>query len=345
MLHGEIVKYVHVVKMSTEILPSSVDIDNVTDLLSTLAPDAADMPSNGSEVLPASAGEQQNATNSARTSFEVEKELYSDHSIFETFVVIELVMTTLELIISIAAAIKMKKWRRNYRNQMIMQLTFARFIKRIIFTLKFLDCQGNITLDETVKSILYCLQIYMDFVIVILVFFFIKHMYNSLIIVLVKISHMSFYRVLSCSWLIPIPVSVMCTTVIILDLMDKWWVTLMICSLFRWPLIFIGTGLYIAIVYRVLSDKIRQFARSLAVVTFLLCLTINVYLFSKDVMDLWCLTSLMTLLISYISGFLMNLLILVLYTILIIFSYNNKTQSSRTLPDYSLADVNVNLKC
>ncbi|KAJ8716121.1 hypothetical protein PYW08_013406 [Mythimna loreyi] len=330
--------------MSTEIVPSSVDIDNVTDLLTTLAPDAADTPYNESEVLTASAPTEQYPSNgSVLDSFQVENKLYSEYSIFETFVIIELVMTSLELIISIFAASKMPRWRRNYRNQMLMQLTFARFIKRIIFTLKFLDCQGNIALDDIVKNVLYCFQIYMDFVIVVLVFFFIKHMYNSLIIVLVKISHNSFYRVLFCSWLIPIPISVVCTTVIVTGLMEKWYVTLMICSIFRWPLIFIGTSLYIAIVYRVMSDNKRQFARSLAVVTFLLCLNINVYLFSKDVMDLWCITSLMTLLISYVSGFLMNFLILVLYIILIIFSYNNKTQSSRTLPDYSLADVNM--KC
>lgn len=344
MINGETVIYVHVVKMSAETVPSVVDIDNVTDLLTTLTPTAADTPLDGSESLLPNATEEQSAVNGSDLfSFKNENELYSEYSIFETFVVIELVMTTIELIITTIAAIKMPRWRKNYRNQMLMQLTFARFIKRIIFTCKFLECQGNITFTETITHVLNCFQIYIDFVIVVLVFFFIKHMYNSLIIVLVKISHLSFYRVLSCSWLIPVPISVAWTTVIITNLMDKWYVNLLICSIFRWPLIFIGTGLYIAIVYRVLSDKVRQFTRSLAVVTFLLCLSINVNLFSKDVIELWCLKSLVTLLISYISGFLMNLLILVLYIILIILSYNNKTQSSRTLPDYSLADVNM--KC
>lgn len=334
--------------MSTEIVPS-IDIDNVTDtvmdLLTTAAPTAADTSFNESDFSPSSAENKQFAANgSAPSNFGVESALYSEYSTFQTFVVIELVMTTVELIISIFAAIKMTRWRRNYRNQMLMQLTFARFIKRVIFTFKFLECQGNITITGVVTHVLNGLQIYMDFVVVILVFFFIKHMYNSLIIVLVKISHMSFYRVLSCSWLIPVPISVACTAVIITDLLSKWYVDLLICSIFRWPLIFVGTGLYIAIVYRVLSDNKRQFARSLAVVTFLLCLTINVYLFSKDIMDLWCLDkSLTTLLISYISGFLMNFLILVLYVVLIMLSYKNKTQSSRTLPDYSLADVNM--KC
>ena len=327
--------------MSTETVPLEVDINNVMDLLTTLAPTDVDTALNESDLLPPSAAEEPFAANGSDRNI-TECFLYREYSIFSSFVLIELIMTTIELIITIVAAIKMPKWRKNYRNQMLMQLTFARFIKRIIFTFKFLECQG-ITFTETIASVLNCCLIYIDFVIVILVFFFIKHMYNSLIIVLVKISHMSFYRVLYCSWLIPVPISVAWTLVIITELMGKWQVNLLICSIFRWPLIFIGTGLYIAIVYRVLSDKIRQFARSLAVVTFLLCLSINVNLFSKDVIELWCLKSLVTLLISYISGFLMNFLILVLYIILIILSYNNKTQSSRTLPDYSLADVNM--KC
>lgn len=319
-----------------------VDNNNVMELLTTLATPAADAALNESDttVLPPSDSEDA-ANNSA--VFDSESVMYSEYPIFGTFVVIELVMTTLELIISIVAAIKMEKWRKNYRNQMLMQLTVARFIKRIIFTFKFFECRDKITDSEAVANFLYCFQLYIDLVIVVLVFFFIKHMYNSLIIVLVKISQNSFYKVMSYSWLIPIPITVVCTVIIVTNLVDKWYVNLLMCSVFRWPLIFVGTGVYITIIYRVLSDKIRQFARSLAVVTFLLCLTINVYLFSKDIMDLWCLVSLPTLLIGFISGFLMNVLILVLYIILLILTYQNKTQSSRSLPDYSLADSNM--KC
>ncbi|CAH1638705.1 unnamed protein product [Spodoptera littoralis] len=328
--------------MSDDIVQTTVDNNNVMDLLTTLATPAADTQLNESDTTFPTPSDSEDAANNSAV-FGAESLVYSEYSIFGTFVVIELVMTTLELFISIVAAIKMERWRKNYRNQMLMQLTVARFIKRIIFTFKFLDCRDKLTDSEAVANFLYCFQLYIDLVIVVLVFFFIKHMYNSLIIVLVKISQNSFYKVMSYSWLIPIPIAVVCTAIIFTDLVDKWYVNLLMCSVFRWPLIFVGTGVYITIVYRVLSDKIRQFARSLAVVTFLLCLTINVYLFSKDIMELWCLKSLMTLLIGYISGFLMNVLILVLYIILLILTYQNKTQSSRSLPDYSLADANM--KC
>lgn len=333
--------------MSTEIVPSVTDFDNVADLSTTVAMAATEAPLNESEQIPVSAtseGQFDIGTSAFNTT--EGQDVLESGPLFETFIVIEIVMTTLELIISILAAMKMPRWRRNYRNQMLMQLTLARFIKRIIFTFKFLNDHGKLTSTdvETNNNIISFLQIYMDFVIVILVFFFIKHMYNSLIIVLVKISHNNLYKVLICSWLIPVPVSAACTAVIVTGVVDKWYVIVFICSLFRWPLILLGTAVYVTILYKVLSDKIRKFARSLTVVTFLLCLTINIYLFSKDIMDLWCTESIyFTLLISYISGFLMNLLILILYVILVIFSYNNKTQSSRTLPDYSLADVNV--KC
>lgn len=330
--------------MSTEIVPSPGETDVVTELLETVAIASSESPLSTSESIPSSTelGEQMSISASVLNTTDIEHG-YSDTTVFEIFIGIEILMTTIELIVSIVAAIKMPRWRRNYRNQMLMQLTFARFIKRIIFTVKFMDDHHKITHSTVVTDLIHCFRIYIDFVIVILVFFFIKHMYNSLIIVLVKISHNSFYRVLTCSWLIPIPISIGWTVVIITEFVDEWYVNLFICSLFRWPLIFLGTGLYLTIVYRVLSDKIRQFARSLTVVTFFLCLTINVYLFSKDVFDLWCIHSLSTLIISYISGFLMNVLILILYIVLIMLSYNNKAQSSRSLPEYSLADVNV--KC
>ncbi|KAH9637186.1 hypothetical protein HF086_016208 [Spodoptera exigua] len=270
--------------MSEDIVQPIVDNNDVTELITTLATPVTDPPLNESDAFPTPSDSEDAANNSA--IFGAESLVYNNYSIFGTFVVIELVMTTLELIISIVAAIKMERWRKNYRNQMLMQLTVARFIKRIIFTFKFLECRDKITDSEAVANFLYCFQLYIDLVIAVLVFFFIKHMYNSLIIVLVKISQNSFYKVMSYSWLIPIPIVVVCSVIIATDFVDKWYVNLLMCSVFRWPLIFVGTGVYIAIVYRILSDRIRQFARSLAV---------------------------------------------------------NKTQSSRSLPDYSLADANM--KC
>ncbi|CAG9561209.1 unnamed protein product [Danaus chrysippus] len=45
--------------------------------------------------------------------------------IFEVFIITQIVMTAMELVISIAAALRISRWRRNYRNQMLMQLSLA----------------------------------------------------------------------------------------------------------------------------------------------------------------------------------------------------------------------------
>lgn len=260
-------------------------------------------------------------------------------TMFEAFIITEMVMTALELIISITTVIKMPRWRKNYRNQMLMQLSLVRFVKRIVLLLKFYDDQSTNPTMSTLTIFICSAQIYVDLVIALLVIFFINHMYNSLIIVLVKISKNTFYKTCICMWFLPVPISAAWTAVLVFKVLDEWTVYLLICCVFKWPIIFLGTCFYIIILYQVLSDKIRKFARSLTILTFLLCLVTNFYLFSKDVIELWCLKSFFTLLISYLSGFLLNFLILCLYAVLIVLNYNHNNKSSRSFPDYSLANV------
>lgn len=273
------------------------------------------------------------------------------NSVFLVFHILELVMTSLELMIWIAAAIKSPRWRKNYRNQMLMQISLARFVKRLIFTFKYLISpeqespdQKSLSEGSLVRTVLDSAQIYIDFVIVILVFFFVKHMYDSLIIVLVKVRQNSLYKISICSWLLPAPISAMWTVIIISKILNKWLVYLLICCLFRWPLIFLGTSVYIAVLYRVLSDKIRKFARSLTIVTFLMCLVVNFYLVSKDIIELWCLQSFKTRLISSVSGLVMNFLILSLYIILITFDLRHKNNQThhralQIIPDFSVNET------
>lgn len=298
---------------------------------------------NESEVtsIDATPGEEFSITESVLNTIDV-KELFHSKSpdtstVFEAFIIIEIVMTALELIIWTVAAIKLHRWRKNYRNQMLLQLSVVRFMKRLVFLAIFFRENGVISSNSGTDVFLLYLEIYVDFVIVILVFFFIKHMYDSLIVVLVKISETSLCRVLTCSWLVPVPVSGACTTVIATGLLDQWLVYLLTCCLFRWPLILLGTILYLTILYKVLNDKIRKFARSLTVMTFLMCLLINFYLFSKDVIELWCLKSFVTLLTSYISGFLMNILILSFYIILIMLNFKCNMKSSDSIPNCSIS--------
>lgn len=258
---------------------------------------------------------------------------------FNAFNVLEIVMTSLELMLWIGAAIKMPRWRNNYRNQMLMQLSVARFIKRLIFIyLQMYEEKKCLVLTFVVSS-----QIYIDLVIVVLVFFFIKHMYDSLIIVLVKCRQNSLYKVSICAWLLPLPISAVWAAVIFCKVLDEQLVYLLICCIFRWPLILMGTGVYITILVRVLSEKIRKFARSLTVVTFLMCLIINFYLFSKDLIKLLCFKSLKTTLINYVSGFVMNFLILIFYIILISLDRKHTSQTPKNIrsrsPDYSLTET------
>ena len=261
-------------------------------------------------------------------------------SVFQAFMITEIIMTALELIIAILAAIKIPRWRKNYRNQMLMQLSLARFIKRLILLFKFFE-EHKKPPSSDVNTTLNISQIYIDFVTIVLVIFFIKHMYDSLIIVVVKLNQASLNKTTLCAWLLPVLITAIWSVIILTKVLDEWFVYLLICCLFRWPLIFLGTIFYITIVYKVLSDKIRRFARSLTIVTFLMCLVTNFYLFSKDIIELWCFKSAyLTILINYISGFLLNFFILCFYIILITLNFNHNKESSRSLPDYSIADRN-----
>lgn len=274
---------------------------------------------------------------SLHTSIQNEGQFYS--GVFETFIIIEIVMTAIEIILSTTTAIKISRWRRNFRNQMMMQLSIARFIKRIIFFVEFMGKKYEVNSSSLFKTILTSCQVYIDFVIIILVCFFIKHMYDSLIIVIVKISKNNLYCVLCCSWFLPLPISVACMLIITTQVLDEWTSYFLICLIFRWPLIILGTTLYLTILYKVLTDKIRKFARSLTIVTFFLCLVINFYLFSKDIIKLWCFHSFSTNVISYVSGFILNFLILCFYVILIIPTFKSKSKSCNSLPDYSIANT------
>lgn len=260
--------------------------------------------------------------------------------VFETFIIVEIIMTAIELVLSTTAAIKISRWRRNFRNQMIMQLSIARFIKRVIFFVQFMGEKYGIDSSTIFKTSLTACQVYIDFVIIILVCFFIKHMYDSIITVIVKISINNLYNVLCYSWLIPLPVTIANMVVVSTKLLEEWTSYFLICIIFRWPLIIIGTALYLTILYKVLTDKIRKFARSLTILTFFLCLVINFYLLSKDIIKLWCFQSFSTILISYVLGFILNFLILCLYVILIFLNFKtSKSKSCNSLPDFSTANT------
>lgn len=259
-------------------------------------------------------------------------------TVFEAFIISEIVMTATELLLSSVAALKIYRWRSNYRNQMLMQLSLARFLKRIIFLIEF-EKAHLVASSVSGKTLLTSFQMYIDFVLVILVCFFIKHMYDSVIIVVVKISRFNLYSVLCCSWLLPVPISLIWTAVIVTNLVNERIAYLIICLVFRWPLIFLGTALYFTVLYNVLIDKIRRFASNLTIITFLLCLVINFYLFSKDIIKLWCFESFSTILVSYVSGLISNFLILCFYIMLITMNFRSNAKSSYTPPNLSTANV------
>ncbi|CAH0694142.1 unnamed protein product [Spodoptera exigua] len=96
--------------MSEDIVQPIVDNNDVTELITTLATPVTDPPLNESDAFPTPSDSEDASNNSA--IFGAESLVYNNYSIFGTFVVIELVMTTLELIISIVAAIKMERIRR-----------------------------------------------------------------------------------------------------------------------------------------------------------------------------------------------------------------------------------------
>lgn len=259
-------------------------------------------------------------SNGSDTTF---NEFDINNNVYEIFMITDIIMTAVELLILCIATCVWLRWRRNYRNQIFIQLTFTRFAKRIILYLLVL-CE-KYPCAQSVRIVVLNLHIYIDYVMLFLVLFFIKHMYDSLVIVFVKCSPINLMKVSLCTWLIPLPISMMCTAVIVTGLLEKWFVYLLICCIVRWPLILIGTYVYITIVYKVIIDKARQFMRGLTVITFLLCVTINLYLFSQDIIVLWCLKTTYAVLIGHILGLLVNSLILFLYSVLII--GNSKTNS------------------
>lgn len=323
-------------KMSTEILTTE-DGQTQTNFEEFSTPSTAWY---SDDVTAASFDEDFSTTESVNNTLGDKQEISNESQVmsqvFEAFIVIEIVMTALELILSILAATKIARWRRNYRNQMLMQLSLVRFIKRIISLVEFCRNTGQISSSEALTTMLISAHIYLDFVIVILIFFFIKHMYDSLIVVLVKISQNNLVKVLACGWLLPVPISALGTALIVNHIVGKWLVYLLICCVFRWPLMFLGTLLYVTILFRVFKDSIRQFASSLAVTTFLLCLVLNLYMFSRDIIFLWCFHSFTTKLVSYVLGFVLNLLILSLYIILILLNVKCQSKSKNTLHNHSL---------
>ncbi|XP_060802514.1 uncharacterized protein LOC132902242 [Amyelois transitella] len=303
----------------TESVNNSSDISGVDFMTETTLTPSMDLNQEEftSTMLPA---EQILITESVRNTTDVKSfhnEVPDTLSVFEAFIMIEIIMTAIELCIWTVAALKIQRWRKNYRNQMLMQLSVVRFLKRLIFLLVYLRDCSVITTSVPVNTILISSQFYIDFVIVFLVLFFVKHMYDSLIVVIVRISQNNLIKKLAVAWLLPLPITMACTSIISFNVLNEWTVSLLICSLIRWPLILISTILYLTILFRVLKEKIRKFARSLAVITFLLCLVINLYLFSKDVINLWCLNSFPAVLTSYLLGFFLNFLILCLYITLI----------------------------
>ncbi|KAM3966239.1 uncharacterized protein ACR2FA_012541 [Aphomia sociella] len=325
--------------MSTDSVTESMDLKGAN--FTTQLYSSPSIWFNESELTSITAsGDEVSITESVRNTIDVKKSFYNESGdtlpVFGAFIIIEIVMTALELIISIVAALKIQRWRRNYRNQMLMQLSLVRFLKRLLLIVVYLQDNKVITAASEVNTVLLTCQTYVDFVIVILVFFFIKHMYDSLIVVLVRISQNNLYKVLICSWLLPLPIAIICTVMVVICVFDKWLMYLLICCILKWPLMFLGTLLYLTILHKVLKDKIRQFARSLAVITFLLCLVINFYLFSRDIIELWCGVSFLTLLISYLLGFVLNFLILSLYVTLIVLNFKCNTKSLESQTNYSL---------
>ncbi|XP_026762826.2 uncharacterized protein LOC113521491 [Galleria mellonella] len=328
--------------MSTESVTTLTDLGNDT-YSTTESVASTSVWFNESEITSITPlGAKVSITESVRNTIDVKKSFHSESGdtwcLFGAFIIIEIVMTALELIISIVAALKIQRWRRNYRNQMLMQLSIVRFLKRIVLVIIYLKESKIISTGIELETAILSSQTYIDFVIVILVFFFIKHMYDSLIVVLVKISQNNLYKVLICSWLLPLPIAIIFTTLVVTNILNQWLMYLLICCIFKWPLMFMGTVLYLTILHKVLKDKIRQFARSLTIITFLLCLVINFYLFSKDIIELWCGVSFSTLLISYILGFLLNFLILCLYIILITLNFKCNLNSSEVQTNHSVGN-------
>lgn len=319
-------------------------MENVTESDTTITTDLVTDPSVTSslfttDTITYGTTEEPNISfhNTFSNTSSIQNEVQLHSTVFEIFTILEIVMTALELLLSTVAAIKIKRWRKNFRNQMLMQLSVARFIKRLIFLVQFMREKSEDDPSNKIKIALLSLQIYIDFVIIILVSFFIKHMYDTLIIVIVKISKNNLYSALYWSWLLPIPVSSMWTVITIIEVLDEWMSYFLICLLFRWPLILLGTLTYLTVLYNVMTDKIRKFARSLTVVTFFLCLVVNFYLFSKDVIKLWCFKSFSTILVSYILGFTLNFLILCFYVILIMLNFKSQDKSCNSLPNCSTA--------
>lgn len=259
-------------------------------------------------------------------------------SVFEIFIVIEIVMVVLELLLSIGAAVKMKQWRRNYRNQMLTQISLVRFLKRVIGYIIFLEKNRAIPTQQEPSLLNLCSIIYFNFVTIFLVFFLIKHMYDTLIVVFVKVTKNSLYKVTIFAWLFPIVLTGLWIAFISYNVMDKWLVDLIFCSLFKWTFTVIGTILYICILHRIIEDKFRKFAASLAIITFMLCLTINMYTITSDISRLFRCYSLIVM--KYIFGFVLNCLVLCLYVALISSNFSHRIKHCDNMSNHSVNAVN-----
>ncbi|CAK1556251.1 unnamed protein product [Leptosia nina] len=277
--------------------------------------------------------------NTSDTYFEIDSSAMLDNlPAYGGMLIAECVLATLQVLISIAATLKIARWGRNYRNQMLTQFSIARLVDRIANLSLFL-CP-----DLTIKTydILMGVRVHVDLVLVILVIFFIKHMYESLIIVVVKVVKNDLYKVLCCSWLLPLPFSALYVCLVTYNCVSPWMAYFTICCAFRWPVMIIGTGLYLKILFKVTMDSIRYYAKSLTALTFFLCLVINLYVLSADITKLWYAQNYLPIFLNTVLGLILDSLAVCLYVILVLKAYGKTTDRVHRKVNNGISVNNVN---
>lgn len=258
---------------------------------------------------------------------------------FEVLNIVAIIMMFAELLLTLLAIAKLKQWRKNYRNLMLTQISLARLLQRILSYAIFLEKKPNIFDNSKQPCLTYLTLItYFNFVTIFLVFFLIKHMYDSLIVIFVKISKNRFYKVSIFAWLFPVPLTTTWVAFVVYDVFDKFLVDVIFCTLFKWTFTVIGTILYICILRKILKDKCRKFARSLTIITFMLCLIINMYAITTDISRL--IRCYLLLVIKYITGFILNSLVLCLYIALISSNFKHRIKHSDAISNYSVGVIN-----
>lgn len=195
-------------------------------------------------------------------------------------------LTAAALTLLILTASLFAEWRKNYKNQLLIQLMFARlFYSAFRF---FIDLQKLLhicPLTNKFVSLDIFFMFYTEMVLVLWMFIFSRQMYISLVKVFAENS--SIWIVSLCAWMGPGVVT--CLLYLLFTSGDKYYKYFVLYFLlFKWPVLIANAVILILVLKSILTNSIKtENSRRIIVVMIILIFTFGFYQIVVDVFKLY----------------------------------------------------------